>query len=92
MSNLFDGAGVAAVDAWEWLVADTSRADFGSSVTEEELDEGVFFRDAGIIGREGDEVFIRRVGTAQKAAWIVQKESSKGDLRLLGNFRDGQNK
>ena len=32
------------------------------------------------------------MGTAQKAAWIVQKESSKGDLRLLGDFRDGQNK
>ena len=29
---------------------------------------------------------------ADKAAWITEKETSKGDLRILGDFREGQGK
>ena len=40
-------------------------------------------------------MYCKRVPSATKitkAAWILSKEATKGDLRLLGDFRDGQGK
>ena len=44
----------------------------------------------GIIERNGEEVFARRIATPDKAAWILLKESSEGDIRPLGEHRDSK--
>ena len=92
MANLFNDAGVADVEGFEWAVADITRADFGASVSDESVDDGVVLRDSAIVELDGEEVFCKRIPIATKAAWIVSKEATKGDRRLLGDFRDGQGK
>ena len=82
MANLFNNGAAVDVDSFEWLIADTSRAHFGDRVTDAVL------RDSAIIERNGEEVFARRIATPDKAAWILLKENSKGDIRLLGEHRD----
>ena len=93
MANLFNDAGEAEVDAFEWLIADTSRVDFGSVVSDELVDdEGVILRHSALVDLGGEEVHFKRVAVTDKAAWILSREATKGDLRLLGDFRDGQGK
>ena len=92
MANLFNDAGVADVEAFEWIVADTARSDFGTAVPDEMIQDGVLLRDSALVEIEGEEVFCCRVPVANKAAWILSREATKGDSRLLGDFRDGQGK
>ena len=35
---------------------------------------------------------MRRIPAADRVAWIERKEKTKGDIRLLGDHRDGQGK
>ena len=52
------------------------------------MDDAVTLRDSGIVDLDGEEVYVKRVNVAIKAEWIIQKEKTKGDLRLLGHFRN----
>ena len=61
MANLLNDADVVDVEAYDWLIADTSRPDFGDRVTDEEIDEAVVLRDSAIIGRAGEEVYAKWV-------------------------------
>ena len=54
MANLFNDAGAVAIDAYEWVVADVCRADFGSVFNV--VDEGVVLRDSAIVEIDGEEV------------------------------------
>ena len=88
--NLFNDADFQEVDAFEWVVGDTSRPDFGEPISAELIENGVTLRDSGIVEKDGDEVFVVRIAVAEKEQWITSKEATKGDLRLLGDFRDSQ--
>lgn len=90
MNNLFNDASIEEVEGGEWLIADPSRSDFGELVADADVEAGVVLRDCGIVEKDGEEVFIRLISTSQKEDWIKSKDSSKGDLRTLGDFRDGQ--
>lgn len=90
MNNLFNDAGVAEVDGGSWVIADVTHEKFGEKISDELLDDGVVFRDSGLVELDGDEVYVKRIDSSKLAEWIVSKEKSKGDLRLLGDFKDGQ--
>eukprot|EP00439_Symbiodinium_sp_Y106_P032290 s1103_g3.t2 len=92
MANLFNDQMVADVDSYDWVIADVSHPDFGAVVPDDEVEEGVNLRDSGLVERDGGEVFIKRIASAHRADWILQKEKTKGDVRLLGNHVDGQGK
>ena len=74
------------------MVADTTRQDFGSAVGEDVIDDGVVLRDSALVEIDGEEVYCKRVAVSRKASWILGREATKGDVRLLGDFRDGQGK
>ena len=92
MANLFNDAGVEEIQAFEWVVADVTRGDFGEIVHEDEVEDGVILRDSALVERDGEEVYVRRIPAADRVAWIERKEKTKGDIRLLGDHRDGQGK
>lgn len=92
MNNLWNDATVADVEELEWIIADPSRADFGELVGDDAVDDGVVLENSAIIEKTGEEVFARRISASAKAAWILEKEKTKGDLRLLGDFRDAQDR
>lgn len=90
MVNLFNDASLEEVDAYEWLVADVTRDDFGEKVDESAVDDGVVLRDSALVEIEGEEVYAVRVNSAKKEEWMRSREESKGDARLLGHYTDGQ--
>lgn len=92
MNNLFNDAAIEEVVSYVWIIADPSHADFGRQVDESLIDEGVTLRDAGIVEYEGDEIYVKRIAFSSKDQWITDKVQAKGDLRLLGEFRDGLGK
>eukprot|EP00438_Fugacium_kawagutii_P017101 Skav204591 [mRNA] locus=scaffold672:132020:137458:- [translate_table: standard] len=90
MNGLFNDEAFEGVDSYEWLVADLSRADFGSIIDDDLVDDGVVMRDSAIVDKDGEEVFVQRVATSSKATWLSDRDRTKGDIRILGDFRDGQ--
>ena len=54
MANLFNDAGVADVEAVEWLVADITRADFRAVVSDEAAEEGVILCDSALVEIYGE--------------------------------------
>ena len=90
MVNLFNDAAFEEVEAFVWIGADPSHADFGREIEEDLVEAGVTTRDNGIVERDGEELFVTRVATDQKEKWILTKEQTKGDCRLLGHYVDGQ--
>lgn len=92
MASLFNETPVDDIDAYEWIVALPSHARFGESVDEQLLDDGVTLGDSGLVMLDGNETFVRRIATSQKAEFLTEADASRGDLRLLGTFKDGQGK
>lgn len=92
MCSLLNDAEFQEIDAFDWVVADTSRKDFGEVIDEQLVEDGVTLRDSALVEKDGEEVFVQRVGTSALANWLVEKEGSKGDARILGDFRDSQGK
>lgn len=90
MASLFNDTPVEDIDAYEWIVADPSHELFGQAVEEALVDQGVTLGDSGIISLEGSEAFVRRIANSQKENFIKEKDASSTDVRLLGDFRDGQ--
>lgn len=90
MASLFNETPVQDIEAFEWMVCDPNREDFGERVDDDLVDQGVTMGDSGVIEKDGQEVFVRRVALSQKAEVILKVDSSRGDTRLLGLFKDGQ--
>ena len=90
MNSLFNDSAYEEGDTFQWLVADTSRADFGSVVDDDMVDAGVVFRECGILEKDGEEVFVRKVAFSQKTDWITSKDQTIGYCRLVGLHVDGQ--
>ena len=90
MNNLFNDSAFEEVAAYQWVIADPSRADFGTEIEEEAVDDGVVLRDSAICEKDGEEVFVTRIAADKRAQWISDKEKTKGDCRLLGLHVDGQ--
>lgn len=92
MASLFDDVPMEDLETFEWLVSDVSHADFGKAVSEQELAAGVTMGDAAVIHRDDQEVFARRISSTQKSKWLETMDSARGDIRLLGDHRDAQNR
>ena len=92
MNNLFNDAAFEEVVSYIWVIADPNHTDFGREVEDQLVDDGVTLRDAGIIEFEGEEIFVKRIPSNSKDKWITDRDHAKGDLRLLGDFRDGLGK
>lgn len=92
MCNLFNDASLEDVDNYEWLVADVSRSDFGVAFKDSDMENAMFLQDYALVEYEEEIVYAVRVGVSQKADWLKSKEKTKGDARLLGDFRDSQDR
>lgn len=92
MATLFNDTAVDDIEVYEWLIAETNHPEFGTVVHEDDIDLGVTMGDSAIIHRNGQEVFVRRISSTDKKQWLENMDSSRGDLRLLGDHRDNQDK
>ena len=78
-------------DAFVWVVADISRTDFGAEIEAHLLEDentGLAFTSKGVILKDGEEVFVERVGLLQVEEWRKSRKLDQADLRLLGDHRD----
>ena len=90
MASLFNEIPVEDIDAYEWVVADPSHEQFGQSIEESLVDQGVTLGDSGVVSLDGSEAFVRRIASSQKENFIKEKDASSTDVRILGDYRDGQ--
>ena len=78
-------------DSTSWVVADVNHADFGREIEEHLLHNpatGLAFATRGIIIREGEELFVEKIPTANLDTWRKQRRLDGADLRLLGDHVD----
>ena len=92
MAALFNDTSADDIEIFEWMICDTTHSKFGEAVSDEHIDAGVTLGDSGVITLEGVEVFVRRVASSKKAEVILSLDKSRGDIRILGDHRDAQNK
>lgn len=90
LASLYNDTAVDDIEAYEWVVADLSSSMFGEVVGEDLVEQGVSLGDAALVEIEGSEVFVRRVSSGNKATFISSLDAARGDLRILGDFRDSQ--
>ncbi|CAE7263778.1 unnamed protein product [Symbiodinium sp. CCMP2592] len=89
-SVLGDGA-VEELDTVLWVIADPTHRNFGTEIDAGLLDNeatGVAFASKGVAIVDGEEVFVERVHSSGLAAW----KAARGDVRLLGDHKDGAGK
>ena len=90
MVNLFNDMAFEEVEGHVWLVSDPTHRDFGKELDEDLIATGVSLRDNALVEKDGEELFATKVATDHREQWILAKEQSKGDCRLLGLHVDGQ--
>ena len=80
------------IDEWVWLVAEARHAKFGHEVPAVDVDEDEKFKSVREKGtwtpKPDEEIYVVRVAKDELDAWWRAK-SGGGDIRLIGNFRDG---
>ncbi|CAJ1352665.1 unnamed protein product, partial [Effrenium voratum] len=92
MAGLFNEASLGDIEAYEWMVSDVTHPRFGEKVDEIFIQDGVTLGDSALIELDGQEVYVRRTASSEKASIIVRMDSTRGDDRLLGFFTDAQGK
>ena len=92
MAALFNDAPYEDMEDYQWIVCDTTSNEFGQQVPEDLVATGVTLGDSGIVTLDGADTFIKRVLTSKKAEEILSLDKSRGDCRIIGDYRDGQNK
>ena len=92
MAALFNDAPYEDMEDYQWIVCDTTSNEFGQQVPEDLVATGVTLGDSGIVTLDGADTFIKRVLTSKKAEEILRLDKSRGDCRIIGDYRDGQNK
>ena len=82
-------------EAAEWLVADSSHAEFGTSIDADLLNNGatgLAFSVKGVVLIQGEEVFVERVASRDVEDWRKKRGLEAADLRLLGDHKDASGK
>ena len=96
MAALFNDVSMEDPEDFHWVACDTANNRFGQQAPNELVDAGVTLGDSGIITWNGTDVFVKsfvkRVAVSKKADEILAWDKSRGDCRIIGDYRDGQNK
>ncbi|CAE7214061.1 unnamed protein product [Symbiodinium sp. CCMP2456] len=82
-------------EVFQWVVCEPHRPDFGMVVDAALLGNeatGLAFTLKGVILKDGEEVFVERVGVAAIGDWRRQRGLETADVRLLGDHRDASGK
>ena len=82
-------------EAFQWVISEPLRPDFGTAVDAALLGNeatGLAFTLKGVVLKDGEEVFVERVGMASLADWRRQRGLETADVRLLGDHRDASGK
>ena len=82
MHSLWNDFLVADLKELQCIKAAPTRANFGEQIDNELVNDSVKLRDTAI-KKNGKEMFVRRISVSAKAAWSLENEQPKGDLRLL---------
>jgi hypothetical protein len=94
-ATLLGDGDAAEVHSSVWVIADARRDDFGQIVASELLNApatGIAFETKGVVTLEGEEVFVERILASDAAKFKATLRNDDGDLRLLGDHRDGSGK
>jgi hypothetical protein len=92
MSTILDGEAAGVVELQQWYIAEVGHPLFATVVSEADMAHAVTLGEKGVFEVEGSETYIKRLATPQVEAWVKELKGQQGDLRLLGDHRDGGGK
>jgi hypothetical protein len=88
MAMILDENDPAELAALGWYVSDSVHAHFGRRLTDAEVGQANLGTRLGFVELDGEEVYVERLETTKREAWMKTKVGDLGDLRLLGNHKD----
>jgi hypothetical protein len=88
MAMILDENDPAELAALGWYVSESAHAHFGRRLTNAEVGQANLGTRLGFVELDGDEVYVERLETTKRGAWMRTKDGDLGDLRLLGNHKD----
>jgi hypothetical protein len=83
---------MADVAALQWFSADPSSSQFGKPVPAEIVEDIVGIGQSGVVSWEGEVEYVKEMTIDEITSFTNQKKESLGDLRTLGDHRDGAGK
>ena len=95
MASILGEGTVDELDTMVWVIADATHKDFGAVVDPGLMNQeatGVAFATKGVVLLNGEELFVERVLNSQLETWKQARGRDLGDIRLLGDHRDGSGK
>jgi hypothetical protein len=85
MPMILDENDPAELAALGWYVSESAHAHFGRRLTDAEAGQANLGTRLGFVELDGDEVYVDRLETTKRGAWMKTKVGDPGDLRLLGH-------
>ena len=92
MASLYNDASLDEIESYIWMVVEHDSPQFGEEIGENVVLQGVTLGDSALVEVDGKETLVRRILASSKESVISTIDSSRGDLRILGDFRDSQQK
>ena len=72
------------IEAYERMVSDVTHPRFGEKVEDTFIQDGVTLGDSALIDLDGQEVYVRRIASSEKASIIVKWTPRGGMIDSLG--------
>lgn len=92
MSSILDDGDIAAVAAMQWIGADPASGKFGKVVPHEILEDIVTQGSSGLVLWDNETEYVKEMPVDDVASFIGTRKESAGDLRTIGDHRDGSGK
>ena len=92
MGSLLDGGDMAAFAAMQWIGADPASGKFGKVVPHEIVEDIVTHGSSGLVLGDNETEYVREMPVDDVASFIESRKESIGDLRTIGDHRDGSGK
>ena len=90
MCVVLGGQEMEEVEAMAWVDSDPDSDKPGQIVPQDILDHAVTLGDRGLLETEGQSVGIQEISQRDVSSFAERAKGSLGDLRTLGDHRDGQ--
>lgn len=92
MGSILNDGEIADVAASQWVVADPSSSRFGKSLPFELVGDISGIGTYGVVQWDGEVEYVREMNIDDISGFVDERKESLGDLRTLGDHRDGAGK
>eukprot|EP00435_Cladocopium_sp_Y103_P011928 s3109_g3.t1 len=92
MGSILDDGEIVDVAASQWVVADPASSRFGKPIPYELVQDVAGIGAYGVVQWDAETEFVREMNVDEISEFVESRKESLGDLRTLGDHRDGSGK